>query len=72
LNFGFELITFEQHELVSSNVVMARDPRMEHGGVNVIDKNQNPRWPAASIFDFGLQLITLERLELDTSNLAHG
>jgi len=45
---------------------------MEHGGVNVIDKNQNPRWPAASIFDFGLQLITLERLELDTSNLAHG
>jgi len=34
------------------------------------DKNQNPRWPPAAILDFGLEAITNERLELDTSSLA--
>jgi len=37
-----------------------------------IDKNRNPKWPPAAILDFGLEGITFERLEPDTSNLAHG
>jgi len=51
---------------------MARDPRREHGEIIKIDKNQNPRWPPAAILDFGLEVITFERLKLDFSNLAHG
>ena len=38
---------------------------MEHGEITKIDKNQNPRWPPAAIFDFGLEAITFERLEPD-------
>jgi len=44
----------------------------EHDEITKIDKNQNPRWPPAAILDFGLEAITFERFELDTSNLAHG
>jgi len=37
-----------------------------------LTKKQNPRWPLAAILGFGLEAITFERLEADTSNLAQG
>jgi len=45
---------------------------MELGEIIKNDKNQNPRWPPDAILDFGLEAITVERLEQDTSNLAQG
>jgi len=45
---------------------------MKHGGITKINKNQNPRWPPATVLDFGLEAVTFDRVELDTSKLAQG